>query len=131
MPSSCKVVKRKAWLNLVKFIDRDAMSRKQSAIILASGNFLMNILLKLIVSSSIFEFTKASKKEVLSDLISELMLTCNTMSPVLIPSSVEIPAPRSADQLMESFMVFPKNAKDINKIDFIVKFISTHIVSYG
>jgi len=53
------------------------------------------------------------------------------MSPVLIPSSVEIPAPRSADQLMESFMVFPKNAKDINKIDFIVKFISTHIVSYG
>ena len=39
MPSSCKVVKRKAWLNLIKFIDRDAMSRKQSAIILASGNF--------------------------------------------------------------------------------------------
>jgi len=37
MPSSCKVVKRKAWLNLVKFIDRDAMSRKQSAIILASA----------------------------------------------------------------------------------------------
>ena len=39
MPSSCKVVKRKAWLNLIKFIDRDTMSRKQSAIILASGNF--------------------------------------------------------------------------------------------
>ena len=39
MPSSCKVVKRKAWLNLIKFIDRDAMSRKQSAIILASGKF--------------------------------------------------------------------------------------------
>jgi len=39
MPSSCKVVKRKAWLNLIKFIDRDVMSRKQSAIILASGNF--------------------------------------------------------------------------------------------
>ena len=53
------------------------------------------------------------------------------MSPVLIPSSVEIPAPRSADQLMESFMVFPKNAKDLNKIDFIAKFISTHIISYG
>ena len=59
------------------------------------------------------------------------MLTCNAMSPVLIPSSVEIPAPRSADQLMESFMVFPKNAKDLNKIDFIAKFISTHIISYG
>ena len=59
------------------------------------------------------------------------MLTCNEMSPVLIPSSVEIPAPRSADQLMESFMVFPKNAKDLNKIDFIAKFISTHIISYG
>ena len=53
------------------------------------------------------------------------------MSPVLIPSSVEIPAPRSADQLMESFMVFPKDAKDLNKIDFITKFISTHIISYG
>ena len=59
------------------------------------------------------------------------MLTCNAMSPVLIPSSVEIPAPRSADQLMESFMVFPKNAKDLHKIDFIAKFISTHIISYG
>ena len=80
---------------------------------------------------SIFEYAKASKKEVLSDLISELMLTCNAMSPVLIPSSVEIPAPRSADQLMESFMVFPKDAKDLNKIDFITKFISTHIINYG
>ena len=59
------------------------------------------------------------------------MLTCNAMSPVLIPSAVEIPAPRSADQLMESFMVFPKDAKDLNKIDFIAKFISTHIISYG
>ena len=74
----------------------------------------------------------ASKKEVLSDLLNELILQMAKVSPALIPSGIDVPSIRPVHILNDSFMILSNNGDHgPEKIEFISLFISTHIRYHG
>ena len=82
----------------------------------------------------------ASTKDQFCDLFCELVQILERISPVLIPSNHEVPAPRAISVLSESLLVWksPREIKNsektsdlFHKLDFLCKFTKSNILYRG